>query len=104
MLACTLLVSYQTNWLPSCSLTQYYFALSWQDRNVILADEMGLGKTVQCASYLSYLSESLGVRGPFLVVVPLSVVPNWIREFKRWTPMINAVGLGWMHAGQGAAW
>ncbi len=32
-----------------------------------------------------------GVRGPFLVVVPLSTVPNWIREFRRWLPQLNAV-------------
>ncbi len=30
-------------------------------------------------------------RGPFLVVVPLSTVPNWVREFRRWTPQASAV-------------
>jgi hypothetical protein len=44
----------------------------------------GLGKTVQCVSFLGLLAERMTVRGPFLVVVPLSVVPNWIKEFKRW--------------------
>ncbi len=38
-----------------------------------------------------YLSEMQGVRGPFLVVVPLSTVPNWIREFRRWLPQLNTV-------------
>lgn len=37
------------------------------------------------------LSEELQIRGPFLVVVPLSTVPNWIREFRRWVPFVNAV-------------
>ena len=32
-----------------------------------------------------------GVGGPFLVVVPLSTVPNWIREFRRWLPQCNAL-------------
>ena len=54
----------------------------------------GLGKTVQCVSLLGYLSEVLSIRGPFLVVVPLSTVPNWIREFRRWTPNVSVVGLG----------
>jgi hypothetical protein len=51
---------------------------------------MGLGKTVQCVSMLGVLSETVGHRGPFLVVVPLSVVPNWLREFKKWTPEVRA--------------
>jgi chromodomain-helicase-DNA-binding protein 1 len=33
-------------------------------------------------SFIGVLSEMTRIRGPFLVVVPLSVVPNWIREFK----------------------
>jgi SNF2 family DNA or RNA helicase len=32
-----------------------------------------------------------GVHGPFLVVVPLSTVPNWIREFRKWLPQLNSV-------------
>lgn len=51
--------------------------------NGILADEMGLGKTIQCIALFSYLYE-MGVGGPFLVVAPLSTVPNWVNEFKRW--------------------
>ena len=31
------------------------------------------------------------VGGPFLVVVPLSTVPNWIREFSRWMPQMNVI-------------
>eukprot|EP00878_Enallax_costatus_P045790 GHUV01055275.1.p1 GENE.GHUV01055275.1~~GHUV01055275.1.p1 ORF type:complete len:311 (+),score=100.50 GHUV01055275.1:1067-1999(+) len=62
-----------------------------KSRNCILADEMGLGKTVQCVSFLGLLAETCGVRGPFLVVVPLSTVPNWIKEFRKWVPMLNAL-------------
>lgn len=40
---------------------------------------------------MGYLAETLQIRGPFLVVVPLSTVPNWIREFRRWVPFVNAV-------------
>lgn len=38
-----------------------------------------------------YLSEQLNMSGPFLVVVPLSTVPNWIKEFRKWLPQCNAV-------------
>lgn len=59
--------------------------------NGILADEMGLGKTVQCASMVGYLSQLQHIGGPFLVVVPLSTVPNWAREFRKWIPDVNAL-------------
>jgi SWI/SNF-related matrix-associated actin-dependent regulator of chromatin subfamily A member 5 len=62
--------------------------------NGILADEMGLGKTLQTISLLAYLRESRGVKGPHLVVVPKSVVGNWIREFKMWCPSIRAIRMG----------
>eukprot|EP01125_Pyxidicula_operculata_P017854 TRINITY_DN6301_c0_g1_i1.p1 TRINITY_DN6301_c0_g1~~TRINITY_DN6301_c0_g1_i1.p1 ORF type:complete len:732 (+),score=236.74 TRINITY_DN6301_c0_g1_i1:87-2282(+) len=55
--------------------------------NGILADEMGLGKTVQTISFLAHLWQN-GVRGPFLVVVPLSTLSNWKNEVQRWTPTI----------------
>lgn len=29
------------------------------------------------------------VMGPFLVVAPLSTLPNWISEFKRFTPEVS---------------
>ena len=46
---------------------------------------------MQCASLLGYFNEVLQIYGPFLVVVPLSTVPNWIREFRKWIPNLNAV-------------
>ena len=38
-----------------------------------------------------YLMTMQNMRGPFLAVVPLSTVPNWIREFRRWLPQCNAL-------------
>lgn len=69
-----------------------WMAYSWaRGINGILADEMGLGKTIQCASMIGYLSQIQSIGGPFLIIVPLSTVPNWAREFKKWIPQINAV-------------
>uniref|UniRef100_A0A914GUG5 Chromodomain-helicase-DNA-binding protein 7 n=1 Tax=Globodera rostochiensis TaxID=31243 RepID=A0A914GUG5_GLORO len=58
-------------------------------RNCILADEMGLGKTVQSIAFFQSLYDT-GIHGPFLVVVPLSTLSNWEREFENWTN-INVV-------------
>lgn len=55
--------------------------------NGILADEMGLGKTIQCIALIAYLIE-MGISGPFYVCAPLSTIPNWYAEFKRFTPKI----------------
>ncbi|XP_019102916.2 uncharacterized protein LOC104883506 isoform X5 [Beta vulgaris subsp. vulgaris] len=59
--------------------------------NGILADEMGLGKTVQVISLICYLMETKNDRGPFLVVVPSSVLPGWEQEMSFWAPGINKI-------------
>lgn len=56
--------------------------------NGILADEMGLGKTIQCIAHIAMMIEKK-VTGPFLVVAPLSTLPNWVNEFKRFTPEVG---------------
>ena len=38
-----------------------------------------------------YLNLWQHIAGPYLVVVPLSTVPNWIREFRKWLPQVNAL-------------
>ena len=55
--------------------------------NGILADEMGLGKTIQAIALICYLVER-GIKGPFLVVAPLSTLYNWLNEFARFAPSI----------------
>lgn len=50
---------------------------------------MGLGKTVQSITFLKEVF-SYGIRGPFLVVVPLSTLGHWQREFEAWTDL-NAI-------------
>ncbi|XP_071909795.1 uncharacterized protein [Coffea arabica] len=59
--------------------------------NGILADEMGLGKTVQVISLMCYLMETKYDRGPFLVVVPSSVLPGWESEISFWAPGIHKI-------------
>jgi SNF2 family DNA or RNA helicase len=34
------------------------------------------------------------IRGPFLIIAPLSTIPHWKREFNNWTD-INAVVRLW---------
>ena len=69
-----------------------FIARQWYRNNSpILADEMGLGKTIQTISFLGYLQYGLGLPGPFLVVVPLSTMGAWLREFAKWCPHMNVV-------------
>lgn len=58
------------NWLIS----------SWyQNRSTILADEMGLGKTIQTIAFLYHLHTYEGMIGPFLILAPLTTLPQWRR-------------------------
>ncbi len=67
---------------------QWMVSLYNNHLNGILADEMGLGKTIQTISLISYLMETKGQMGPFLIIVPLSTMTNWSIEFDRWAPTI----------------
>ncbi|XP_012672535.1 lymphoid-specific helicase [Clupea harengus] len=68
-----------------------WLRMLWENGiNGILADEMGLGKTIQCIGHVAMMLDRK-VNGPFLVVVPLSTVPNWISEFKRFTPDVSVM-------------
>ncbi|XP_062861371.1 chromodomain-helicase-DNA-binding protein 2 isoform X2 [Trichomycterus rosablanca] len=69
-----------------------WLAHSWcRCNSVILADEMGLGKTIQTISFLSYLFHQHQLYGPFLLVVPLSTLTSWQREWATWAPDMNVV-------------
>ncbi|KAJ0726583.1 putative DNA helicase chromatin remodeling SNF2 family [Helianthus annuus] len=88
----------QPDWLKGGKLRDYqleglnFLVNSWRnDTNVILADEMGLGKTVQSVSMLGFLQNSQQIHGPFLVVVPLSTLSNWAKEFRKWLPDMNMI-------------
>jgi hypothetical protein len=49
----------------------------------------GLGKTLQSISVIAHLVHVARVTGPHLVVVPLSVLFNWIQEFKKFCPSLK---------------
>jgi len=51
------------NWLTYCWMNGH---------SSILADEMGLGKTVQSISFLNRIYYEYNIRGPFLIIAPLS--------------------------------
>ncbi|KAK4531878.1 hypothetical protein CCYA_CCYA09G2735 [Cyanidiococcus yangmingshanensis] len=70
---------------------QWMVSLYNNNLNGILADEMGLGKTIQTIALLAYLMEYKEVQGPHLIVVPLSTLSNWVREFRTWAPHMKMV-------------
>ncbi|CAN9500135.1 unnamed protein product [Ophioblennius macclurei] len=68
-----------------------WLRMLWENGiNGILADEMGLGKTIQCIAHIAMMIEKK-VTGPFLVVAPLSTLPNWMKEFQRFTPEVSVL-------------
>ena len=82
-----------------CQLHPYQLeGLNWlkfkwdMNENVILADEMGLGKTIQAVAFLTALWDDC-VYLPHLVVVPLSTMQNWQREFETWAPQLRVVAV-----------
>ncbi|XP_030758143.1 ATP-dependent helicase brm-like [Sitophilus oryzae] len=68
--------------------------------NGILADEMGLGKTIQTIALITYLMEKKKVNGPFLIIVPLSTLSNWVLEFEKWSPSVVVVSYKGSPAGR----
>ena len=65
---------------------QWMVSLYNNNLNGILADEMGLGKTIQAIALLAYIMEFKHNNGPFLIVVPLSTLSNWVNELSKWAP------------------
>lgn len=57
----------------------------------LLADEMGLGKTAQAATAIRSLIAPRGGRA--LVVCPTSLMSNWVKELRAWTPDLSVRAL-----------
>lgn len=45
----------------------------------------------QTVTFLSILHNDYGMRGPFLIIAPLSTVTHWQREFQTWSDMNTIV-------------
>ncbi|XP_051569659.1 transcription activator BRG1 isoform X4 [Myxocyprinus asiaticus] len=91
-------VDRQSTLLVNGQLKQYQIkGLEWlvslynNNLNGILADEMGLGKTIQTIALITYLMEYKRLNGPFLIIVPLSTLSNWVYEFDKWAPSVVKV-------------
>lgn len=50
---------------------------------------MGLGKTAQSLSVLEFQRQLCGIRGPFLVLAPLTTLGHWRTEIETWTDMVR---------------
>ncbi|XP_021942672.1 ATP-dependent helicase brm [Zootermopsis nevadensis] len=92
------IVTEQSTILVNGNLKEYQIkGLEWlvslfnNNLNGILADEMGLGKTIQTIALITYLMEKKKVNGPFLIIVPLSTLSNWVLEFDKWAPSVVVV-------------
>ncbi|KAK9522138.1 hypothetical protein VZT92_018623 [Zoarces viviparus] len=88
-------VEKQSSLLINGSLKHYQVqGLEWMvslynnNLNGILADEMGLGKTIQTIALITYLMEHKRINGPFLIIVPLSTLSNWVYELDKWSPSV----------------
>jgi hypothetical protein len=73
------------NWL--CYLKKY-------NLGGILADDMGLGKTLQVLTLL-LAEKNRGVAKPSLVIVPNSLIFNWVEEAQKFTPQLKV----WVYTG-----
>jgi superfamily II DNA or RNA helicase len=56
-----------------------------------LADDMGLGKTVQMLALLQVRKRARTDKLPSLIVVPKSLLFNWVQEIHRFTPELTCL-------------
>ena len=56
----------------------------------LLADDMGLGKTIQTIAWLMKRREASGGKHA-LIVAPVSVTMNWMREIEKFAPSLKAM-------------
>ncbi|OBA22687.1 DNA dependent ATPase [Metschnikowia bicuspidata var. bicuspidata NRRL YB-4993] len=78
---------------------QWLWELYAQKTGGIIGDEMGLGKTIQVIAFLAGLHYSGRLDKPVLLVVPATVLNQWVNEFHRWWPPLRCVILHSIGAG-----
>lgn len=80
---------------------QWLWELYSQKTGGIIGDEMGLGKTIQVIAFLAGLHYSGLLEKPVLLVVPATVMNQWVNEFHRWWPPFRCVILHSIGSGMG---
>ncbi|CAK7894067.1 DNA repair and recombination protein Rad26p [[Candida] anglica] len=80
---------------------QWLWELYSQKTGGIIGDEMGLGKTIQVIAFIAGLHYSGLLDKPVLVVVPATVMNQWVNEFHRWWPPLRCVILHSIGSGMG---
>ncbi|XP_054772131.2 DNA excision repair protein ERCC-6-like [Lytechinus pictus] len=65
----------------------WFWDLHRKKKGGILGDDMGLGKTIQVIAFLRSLTETIpSLKLRVLLVLPATLIENWIREFNNWAP------------------
>ncbi|HTO20417.1 MAG TPA: DEAD/DEAH box helicase [Pseudomonas sp.] len=59
----------------------------------VLADDMGLGKTLQTLAFILSEKNAGRLNAPALIVMPTSLIPNWLDEAARFTPQLKVLAL-----------
>ncbi len=59
----------------------------------ILADEMGLGKTIQVLAHMLLEKEQGRLDRPVLIIMPTTLVYNWLSEAQRFAPGLRMLAL-----------
>ena len=67
---------------------KWMWEIHTQQAGGIIGDEMGLGKTVQVVAFLAGLHAS-GKFRPSLVVMPATLLHQWLREIRTWYPLFR---------------
>lgn len=59
----------------------------------LLADDMGLGKTIQAITLLLHYKNNniISLEQKVLLIVPKSIIMNWVREFNKFAPSLKCV-------------
>ena len=65
---------------------RFLVSLHANNINGILADEMGVGKTIQTLAFLLHLKEVEGIKGPHMVLAPLSIIREWREACEQFVP------------------
>ncbi|MBP7120831.1 MAG: DEAD/DEAH box helicase [Methanolinea sp.] len=69
--------------------TAWLLRLTRSGMGACLCDDMGLGKTVQVIAYLALRNTEGHAENPTLLVCPMSIIGNWMREVKRFAPSLR---------------